>query len=86
MDETELKHRASQALQLQKNQILEEAFFSVKEGLIHAMETVPMTDHDQQQAITLGLQVLSRIQRHIQACIDDQKIHEFELQQMKQMS
>ena len=83
MNEIDLRHRASEAKQLQNSVILNEAFESVRLGLLAAMEAVPMTDRDTQQAITLSFQVLARIQKHIQSCIDDEKIYEFQLHQPK---
>jgi len=79
MDEIEIRHRASDAKQLQNNNLLIEAFKSVRTGLVEAMEQVPMNDRDTQQAIALSLQCLVRIEKHIQSCIDDEKIYEFKL-------
>ncbi len=86
MDEIKIKHRASAAKQLQNNEVLQECFDSVNDGLIQAMQIVPMTDRDTQQAITLSFQVLNNIKQHIQTCINDEKIHEFNLKSVSGIS
>ncbi len=84
MDDIERIHKASAAKQLQNNSFLQEVFGGIRSDLVMAMETVPMTDRETQQAITLAVQVLKRIQDHVQTCIDDQKVHEFNLELVKQ--
>ena len=83
MDDIERVHKASAAKQLQNNIFLAEIFSGIRNDLIAGMERVPMTDHEMQQAIILAVQVLKKIDDHIQTCIDDQKVHEFNLTLVK---
>lgn len=84
MSETEI--RARQAQDLLNNGMLQEAFTEVENGLLRALEIVPITDRDQQQAITLGFQLLKSIKSNIESNIENEKVHQFNLQQAQNVA
>lgn len=77
--------RADEAGRLLVNPVLNEAFKGIRDGLIHQLEHVPLSDVEMQHEVTLMLQLLKRVQSQLQRYVEDGKLEQHRQKQQSFM-
>lgn len=80
MEQSEELRRGELARQVIENEIYEEAWQSVRDGIIHAWESAPIRDKEGHNELKLMLKLLTDVRRNIETAMQTGRLAKLQLE------
>ncbi len=84
MNANEQLERAAAAKRALDNPALQAAFASVREAIVHRIETCPMRDTEGAEKLRIMLRLLNDLRLNLESAINDGKVVELRIQEDEQ--